>query len=362
MTARTTPRKHVLKTYCKDFTITEDHVAAAYEQWEKALAGKKNRHRIDEEHGDPETLIREITLEIRDRRLTLRPIHYYWHHEPSNGKLRRIGVQSVKQQVVDYVAVLALEQFLDARIGYYQVASMPGKGQLFAAKAIRRWSQEGGYWVHLDARQCYPTISHDLVQRIIDKHVRAADVRYVVAQLLRTYDQGLMIGSYFSLKMAQLVLSFAYHYVEGLSKRRRGKHVALVTHQAHFMDDMLLMGRDKRDLRTATKNLEAYMKRELGLTLKPWKISRVGEDEPIDLAGYVIRPSRTTIRSSIFLSSRRALRDYERNPTLENAYRACSYWGWVKNADTLRFQHANKVPQTVTAASTQISQAHKASQ
>ena len=348
-----------MKTYCKNLTITAAHVAAAYAQWEKALAGRKNKHRVIEEHGSKEVLIHEIATEIATRTLTLRPIHYYWHHEPSNGKLRRIGVQSVKQQVVDYVVVGALTPLLDAKIGYYQVASMPGKGQKFASKAIRRWSQQGGYWVHLDVRACYPSTSHDLVQKIVNRYVRSDDVGYLVAVLLGSYDQGLMIGSYFSLKMAQLVLSFAYHHTEGLGKVRRGKHKPLVTHTLHYMDDILLMSRNKRDLRTAATSLENFMGEQLGLTLKPWKISRVGDQEPIDMAGYVVRPARTTVRSSIFLKARKSFRAYGQQPTLERAQRACSYWGWIKNADTQRFQLDERVPQIVAAAAKQMSSAQK---
>lgn len=282
--------------------------------------------------------------------------------EPTNGKHRIIGIESVKQQVCDYVAVQALEPLLHARVGFYQVASVRGKGQLFAARTVRHWAHEGGYWVHLDVRQCYPTISHQVVMAILEKYVRSPDVLYVARTLLATYGGGLDIGSYFSLRMAQLVLSFGYHHVEDLAKTRRGHRVPLVTHQCWYADDILLMGHSKRDLRMAARSLERYLRDELGLTLKRWKICRVGDQEPIDLAGFVTRPDRTTIRASIFLRARRAIRHYQRHPSLAGARRVCSYWGWICHSDSRTAIAHNHITETIRAARLMVSAAERSNQ
>lgn len=339
-----------MRTYCKHLIINEGLVTTAFTQWAKSGAGRKNSHRVEEEHGSAQTLIREITHEIRDQALTLRPIRHYRHIEPTNGKTRIIGVQSVKQQVLDYVAVLAMEPFLTARLGFYQVASVRGKGQTFAARTIRRWSQQGGYWVHLDVRQCYPSIDHEVVMGVLDRYIRSDDVIYVARTLLETYRTGLDIGSYFSLRMAQLILSFGYHHVESLGKVRRGQRRSLVSHQLWYMDDVLLMGPSKRDLKMAIRSLERHMRDEFGLSIKPWKVARVGEDEPIDMAGFVVRPSRTTIRPSIFLRAMRAHRQYDRHPTPALAARACAYWGWLSNSDSCGVVARNDLPRIQKAA------------
>lgn len=346
-----------MKTYCKNLHITETLVAEAYENWGRGASGRKNVHRVTQEHGSPENLIREITEEIQGRHLRFRPIRHYWHVEPSNGKRRRIGVHSVKQQVADYVAITALETLLAAKIGFYQVSSVKGKGQLFAARTVRRWVEQnrGGYHAHLDVKQCYPSTSHEAVMRILRKYVRSPDVLYVAETILKTYDQGLDIGSYFSLRVAQLVLSFGYHHVEGLAKERRGKRVRLINHQLWYMDDIILISRDKRNLRTGIRSLQRYLRKELGLTLKPWKISRISDQEPVDIAGYTIRPGRTTIRASIFLRARRAFRRFKKRSTLRAARQATAYWGWLVHANTRRFIHRHHVATLMRQARTLIS-------
>lgn len=323
-----------MRTYCKGLVVDEGLVSRAYSSWLAAPAGRKNAWRVPDEHGSAAELVAEVAAEIRERRLSLRPIKRYAHREPTNGKVRTIGVESVKQQLCDYVAVTALEPLLRARVGFWQVSSVRGKGQLMAARAIRMWAHRGGYVVHLDVRKCYPSISGEVVMRILGRYVRSPDVLYLCETLLATYDGGLEIGSFFSLRMAQLVLSFGYHEVEAMHKERRGRRKALVTHQLWYADDVFLFSHDKRDLRSAARRLERYLRRELGLTLKPWKVCPVSDAEPIDAVGYTVRPSRVTIRATLFLRACRAFRAFRRHPTLKRARRVSSYWGYFTHTDS----------------------------
>ena len=324
------------------------------------MAGHKNAWRIKEEYGTVDALVDELAHEIATRSLTLRPIYRYEHVEPTNGKRRIIGVESVKQQILDYAVVLALKPMLDAKIGYWQVASIKGKGQIACRNIMRKWVKEDGYHVKLDVRKCYPSISHDVVMRILKKYVRSADVLYAAEAILATYDQGgLEIGSYFSLQMSNLVLSFAYHYVEGLHKERRGKKVALVSHQLWFMDDALLTGQDKRNLKMAVRSIERYMRKELGLSIKPWKIRKTSDTEPLDMGGFVVRKHRVTMRPKIFLRATRAFRRFARKHTLRLAYRVCSYWGWLKNIDADAYIMRNRLNESFRLARRLISRAGK---
>lgn len=344
-----------MKSYCKGVSVDERLVTAAYEAWLGSRAGRKNAWRVKQEHGSASALIEEIVREVQARALSLKPIRRYRHREPTNGKLRIIGIESVKQQVCDYVAVTAMSRMLDAKVGFWQVASVPGKGQLMAARAVRRWSQAGGYYVHMDVAKCYPSIKPGVVMRLLRRYVRSPDVLYLAEALLATYGGGLGIGSYFSLRMAQLVLSFGYHEVEGMRKVRRSANVPLVAHQLWYADDIYLFGRDKRDLRSAARKLQRFLLKGFGLRVKPWKISRVSDEEPVDVVGYTVRRNRTTLRGSLFLRACRALRRYRRSPTLKRARRATSYGGWFMHADCDGVWRANGFGQTFKMARAHVS-------
>lgn len=228
-----------------------------------------------------------------------------------------------------------------------------------AANAVSRWVQEGGYFVHLDVRKCYPSIKADVIMRILRRYVRSPDVLYLCETLLATYGGGLEIGSYFSLRMAQFVLSFGYHAVEGMRKVRRGCSVPMVTHQLWYADDIYLFSQDKRNLRSAARQLQRLLLKNFGLHVKPWKICRVGDQEPVDVVGFTVRRNRVTLRPTLFLRACRAFRKYRRSPTLGRARRVCSYWGWFRNTDSLALIARNGFDKTFKQAKRHVSAAER---
>jgi len=355
-----------MRSYCKGLVITRFHVELGYQDWLSKDSGKKNEWRVDKEYGSYDALIDEIYQEISSRTLKFEPIKRYERVEPTNGKIRLIGIESVKQQVCDHLAVLMMAPFLERRIGFYQVASIPGKGQRFAKNTLEKWVLESKYHVKCDIRQCYPSIEHGVAMGILKKYVKSDDLIYLSRTLMNTYGKGLDIGSYFSLKMANLVISFAYHFIESLHKVRRGKRIPYVTHQMWYMDDVLLIGNDKRNLKSAVRQLAKYLEDKLHLHLKRWKIARTSETEPLDIAGWVARvrhPYKTlddgtkapdldrvrvvvSLRSGVFLRGTRAFSKFDKHRSVDNARRCISYWGWFKHADcggVIRKRHIDRL-------------------
>ena len=195
-------------------------------------------------------------------------------------------------------------------------------------------------FVKLDVRKCYPSISREVLKRLLSRDVGDRRLLDLTFHLIDQYagDDGLNIGSYLSQWLANYYLSYAYHYCERhLSKERVNRRTGetttrrLVTHMLFYMDDILLVGRSKRDLTIAVKRIRAYLHDTLRLEIHPtWNIKHVGV-EPIDMVGFTFYPDHTGVRAGIFLRARRSFRRYARNPTsLRLAYRCASYYGWIK--------------------------------
>lgn len=325
-----------MKTYCRGLVVDEATVMRALEEWEGTRAGRKNAWRVPREHGSREALVHEVFEEVRGRRLKFRPIRYGERME--GGKVRRIGVESVKQQVAGQVLIMCARPLFEARVGRYQCAGVAGRGQTYAARAVRRWLDRGDcrYWSKSDLHKCYQSVRHDVAREWFARHVGSADLRYIVDALLDSYGAcGLNLGGHASLFIATLLLSDAYHFVEGLGRRRRGKWVPDARHQAWHLDDMVLMGSSKTGVARAMRSLECFMHDSLGLEMKPWKVCRAGEGEPVDLGGFVSRPGRTAVRAGTFLRLRRAFRRYSARPgSTRLAARVTSYWGYLRNSDS----------------------------
>ena len=76
-----------------------------------------------------ETVIDGIRQELLYKKIVIKPIWYSKKVDPSSFKIRRIGIQDIKQQIYDYIAVEGLSPFF-CHIGEYQCAAIKGRGQI----------------------------------------------------------------------------------------------------------------------------------------------------------------------------------------------------------------------------------------
>lgn len=296
------------------------------------------------------TVIAEYMSEcIKNRQLALKPIKYFIRIDGMSKKERVIGVQEPLHQMFDYVAVECMKSLFNAKIGVFQCASLPGKGQSYGKKHIERWVKEKKtvYFVKGDISKCFPSISHKKLKQLLKRDIKNDTVLWLAYGLIDMFDEGLSIGSYLSQYLSNYYLSYAYHYAsQQLFKmrktRRKGNvRVRLINHVLFYMDDFLLTGSSKKDLRKAMKMLIKYIDDFLGLEVKPnWKVCKISDAEPIDMMGFVFRKNRTTIRAKIFIKTRRYFLKAKRLsrqgliiPKLL-AYQCVSAYGWYKNTDS----------------------------
>lgn len=127
----------------------------------------------------------------------------------------------------------------------------------------------------------------------------------------------------------------------------------LVTHVLFYMDDILLIGRGKADLRMAARMLSAYLRRFLNLDVHPeWNAKRLAL-EPIDMVGFTFRPhGRVNIRHGVFLRARRNFRRARRTASIPVwlARRLASYYGYFKWSDSITYRRRNGIDKTMRRA------------
>lgn len=393
-----------MKRYCKNIKLDADWIKSSMleclsDKWDRLdVAGflaeyqeaqeplpKRAVHKMiqaDRTWANPliEKAAAEMAQEIRDRKVTFPAIHYPMRYDGNSGKIREIGVESIKQQVYDYVAVNALMELFNRKIGKYQCASIPGRGQVCGKKAIEKWIRKNPAKTRVgakgDVHHCYPSINISKLMKLLRKQVKNEDLLYLVEILVRSYRQGLSIGSYLSQWLCNYYLSFAYHYAEQelakVRKSRKGpaKRVRLIYAVLFYMDDILILGPRKADVRKAMQLLVKFFKDELGLEIKAnWKLFQVdyiGKDgrhhgDCIDMMGYKIYRDHTEVRRNIFLRSRRAFVRLRKQVqrcmkiALDLAYRCVSYFGWYKNSDSTNFKKKYGIEQLMKYAKRRVS-------
>ena len=326
-------RNDVIRYFSQVSGLAENQIKYIYFRY-----GKKALYPITE------IIISELQEEIIKESISFPAIWYRDKIDGSSGKIRRIGIQNIKQQLYDYIAVEGLKPLLK-RIGEYQYASIPGRGCTKGKEVIHRWIQNRKmrYFVKLDVKKCFESIDHELLMNFLKCHVKNDKLLYLIQALIDSFEKGLSIGSYLSQYLCNLYMSVLYHYImERLYKTRRGKRINLIRHCLIYMDDILLIGSRKRDMEMAVKKI-IQKSDEMGLTIKDnWQVRSIDET-PIDMMGFKIYRAHTEIRGRIFLRVRRSFRRARKELTLRISKKCLSYYGYLKHTNSRKIERKWKV-------------------
>lgn len=155
-----------------------------------------------------------------------------------------------------------------------------------------------------------------------------------------------------------LVMSYVLRYMLSLEKVRRGTRQRLVVALVAYADDVAIMGRRLADLRSAARTAAKWTLKTFGLTFKPGgdEVAFLSIEEEhrrrhltrpaargcpgLDIVGFVIRRTYTTVRRAIFRRARRqylrAGREVDKSGTvqLSRAYKLASYYGYFTQTNS----------------------------
>lgn len=326
-------RNDVTRYFSQVSGLTENQIRCIHHRY-----GRKSLYPI------VEIIISDLQKEIANESLFFPPIWYRDKIDGSSGKIRRIGIQNIKQQLYDYIAVEGLNPLLK-RIGEYQYASIPGRGTTKGKQVISRWIKDRNtrYFVKLDVKKCFESIDHDLLMGFMEKHIKNEKLIWLIRALIDSFEKGLSIGSYLSQYLCNLYMSVLYHYImEELYKTRRGKRINLIRHCLIYMDDILLVGSQRRDMEMAVKRVVKKAE-DMGLVIKPNYQVKPIDGNCIDMMGFKIYRTHTEIRGRIFLRVRRSFRMARKRITLRTAKKCISYYGYLKHTNSKRIIRRWKV-------------------
>lgn len=326
-------------------------------------------------------------------------------------KIRPIAIASIMQQIYDYIAKEGLQELFNAKFAPHQCATIRGRGQNYGKKIIEKWMHEkqqvrrdgkqiSGKPVstcafEADVRKCYPSMSIGRLKAYLHRDVRNPELLWLVDYLIdkmtrekynlrkerlrgknlvfasrqglraQRVKRGLSIGSVLSCNLCNYMMSYAWRYLQNACRweMRRGKdgkpqhvRVRLITHCLIYMDNLTVLGKNKRDLMRAEAMLERYMRGELGMQIKrDWRLYRLdyaGKDSkrhgsPVDSMGFVVYRDRVFMRGKIFLRARRKFtrlrkkRAHKQQPSKRLCGSIIAYNGWFSNINARRWQQRN---------------------
>lgn len=306
-----------------------------------------------------ETVIDGIRQELLFKKIIIKPIWYNEKVDPSSFKIRRIGIQDIKQQIYDYIAVEGLSSFF-CRIGEYQCAAIKGRGQIKGVNIIKRWMRNKSirYAGKADVHKCYESINKRKLMRFLEKHIKNDSLLWLINKLILTFESGLSIGSYLSQFLCNLFMSQLYHEIsENMYRIRKHKdgtceRINLVKHVIFYMDDILILGTNAKDVHKAMELVIKFADKKLGLEIKPsWTVfmtkiedKKNDKGQFIDMMGFRIYRWHVTIRRRVFKRIRRnymrvwrMIKTHKKIPIIY-ARRCISYYGQIKNSNSCKIK------------------------
>lgn len=309
--------------------------------------------------------------------LDLDPVEIRPRRDGMTGKMRDIAQLCILHQIYGHLLKLGLEPLFKARLLPQQYASIPSKGQTGLKrkmeKALRSKKLKIRCATKTDVRHAYGTAQYSCVLEILRREIpRARWIIVLTEQMARMAPGGhLIIGGYIDAWFFNFLMSYAMRYVLSLETVRRGKRTPIVKLLCSYMDDFGYLGSRMAGLKSAARKLDVWLRETYGMELKPAsseiRFVSIAEEHALrrvphrgapglDMGGYVVHRTYTSIRRAIFVRVRRqflrAAWEYERTGTIPvgRCRKLIAYNGYFEHTNTRKVAETLRVAELVKVA------------
>lgn len=283
---------------------------------------KENRERMMF-YDDLEQNVRDLSEMLRSGYIPKVYYRSFFVYEPKVRKVIFIDYRSkvIQRAIYDVLNPRICKTFIDDTY-----ACIEGRGQLKAMQKLYSWFQETStsgetwYYYKFDVARFFYRIDHEILMKICEKKISdkaaVAMIRYYIENNLvpfgmpidadpltvtedeMLYDIGIPIGGGLSHMLANMYLDVLDQFV---------KRVLRVKRYIRYMDDIILMGNDKEQLKEYGRRMSEFIRENLHLefnrktALRPCYVG-------CEFVGYVIYPDHVILRKQTTLHISRTFR------------------------------------------------------
>lgn len=201
---------------------------------------------------------------------------------------------------------------------YDTYSTIPGRGPHKCAKKLKDvlYNSNYHYCLKFDIKKYYPSIDNSILKKIVRKKIKD---KYLLELLDEIIDsaEGVPIGNYISQWFGNL-------YLNPLDQFAKNK--LRIKNYYRYCDDIVILGKTKTELWCWFRKLKDFLNTELNLEIKGnYQVFPISEG--IDFLGFKFFKNYTLVRKRIVKALKRNLKKPESK---------CSYFGWLKHADSRR--------------------------
>ncbi len=172
--------------------------------------------------------------------------------------------------VMHWLMVSAMKDVLMRGMYHWSCASIPGRGckrvRQYLQRAMQNDVKNTKYAAELDVKHFYPSISIRRLIRALARKIKDKKFLRLVYSVLESCGTGLAIGYYICQWLANYFLEPLDHFICSLPG---------VKYYTRHMDNLTLLGSNKKLLHNAVRAIERFLREKLGLMLKEnWQVYR----------------------------------------------------------------------------------------
>jgi retron-type reverse transcriptase len=289
----------------------------------RAARRKSDRDSVIAFHSRLEEEILTIRDELEEGTYQWGTYRTFWVTAP---KLRKIESAPFRDRVVHQGIAEVIETLFDPTFYHHSYACRSGRGTHRAMKTVKKWAalRPDSSYLQMDVSRYFPSVNHDILFGMIER--RIGDPRFLA--LLRSLlnstptPNGIPIGNLTSQIFANLYLDTLDQYV---------KRELKVKHYVRYMDDIVLLHNDRRQLQRWRSSIEQFASEKLRLTFHPHKVALAKVSGGVSFVGYRIFPSEIRLRSKSLRRFRKGLK--EKISLSQKVRRLLSYEGHLIHTD-----------------------------
>ena len=315
--------------------VAKDNILLAIKNSSK---GKKGRRIVRKVLGNADYYADIIVDLLVSKNYKPAPYKRLLLYDGANQKEREIcKPQYFPDQIIHWALIQIIEPILMRGMYYYSCGSIPGRGSKLGVKSIRKWLDSDifntKYCLKLDVKKFYPTIDNHILEGMFRRKIKDEKCLWLIDAIVDSA-VGLPIGNYTSQWFSNFFLEGLDHFI----KENLG-----VKYYIRYVDDLVLLGSNKRKLHKVRKSISEYLT-SVNLTIKSnWQVFPVSK-RAIDFLGYKFHRNKTVLRRRNALRIRRRYKKINKKNFLnvKDAYAIIAYNGWIVNSDSYIFYQKHK--------------------
>jgi RNA-directed DNA polymerase len=297
-----------MKTY-KNLYPRIPTFANLYWAFRAARCGKRDRAAVASFEFDLEGNLWRLQEELNQQTYQPGPYTNFYVYEP---KRRLVSAAPFRDRVVHHALCQVIEPIWEARFIHASYACRLGKGTHRALDQAHAWTRRYAYAFHGDIVKYFPAIDHQLMRRLLAKHIADPQTMWLIDQILDSgagvqasetpqtlfpgddlfallRPRGLPIGNLTSQFWANVYL----HELDMFAK-----HELRCPAYLRYMDDFLLFSDNKQELNQWRDAIRDFLATRLRLQLHPHKSVVFPVHTGLDFCGFRLFPTHRRLRKS----------------------------------------------------------------